>query len=453
MFKSLEHSRTSSSRPQLDAESAKPSVQPTAAAASVAVAAVPAVPAAPAAQPAVAAAAPNAANVSCLVAVQSQQVLQMMPLMMAPVAPPPSPAMVTAPVMIPMGALQTPQVRLPTPCPVPGAGAPQPLQIAASASPARDPLQAQCITAPEQVKLVTNAMLMLKNKTLLEHYDRILTETASIHILPLRNDTAIPFGGVWQGRVGLHELLRRYAPFGEWARSFDLVDVASAGSTAYARVELELFNPITMATFKSSDVVMISFAGGLISEVTAYLRAPDLECFFANVLSSGAASQDISPSMPPLNSADAQAVSAVLRSTAQHRLVPEQQPCTHNSWDNVRIKKGDITFRCRECQKQWRTQVASTVRCQEFVSGTCNLGSKCPNLHVHAHKQSLQQRIEQFGDSVLVRVPAHQWMSSAPSTDLPPVATTAMPTQDISHQRGASDKAMKEMKGVACGTV
>ena len=77
-------------------------------------------------------------------------------------------------------------------------------------------------------------------------------------------------------------------------------------------------------------------------------------------------------------------------------------PCVHNNWDNVRVKKGQITLRCRECQEQWKTETEKVRKCQNFFNtGTCANGTGCPNPHIHRYKQSLAKRKSIFGDGLL----------------------------------------------------
>ena len=80
-------------------------------------------------------------------------------------------------------------------------------------------------------------------------------------------------------------------------------------------------------------------------------------------------------------------------------------PCKHNNWDNVRIKKGNHSLRCRTCQEQWRVHHSFFSRCVPFYKGKCELGARCPNVHIHQYKEGLKDRRERFGDKVLYGVP------------------------------------------------
>eukprot|EP01064_Diplonema_japonicum_P031433 TRINITY_DN5615_c0_g1_i1.p1 TRINITY_DN5615_c0_g1~~TRINITY_DN5615_c0_g1_i1.p1 ORF type:complete len:354 (+),score=116.56 TRINITY_DN5615_c0_g1_i1:56-1117(+) len=88
-------------------------------------------------------------------------------------------------------------------------------------------------------------------------------------------------------------------------------------------------------------------------------------------------------------------------------ITPTPKPCSHNNWDNVRARKGAVTLRCRTCQSQWRVMLQSARRCPHFDTGRCNKNEKCPKLHVYRSKQSLNERVQSFGDGILQRVPLH----------------------------------------------
>eukprot|EP00659_Diplonema_papillatum_P014092 gene14092-21574_t len=94
-------------------------------------------------------------------------------------------------------------------------------------------------------------------------------------------------------------------------------------------------------------------------------------------------------------------------------------PCDHNDWDNVRVKKGHLTLRCRVCQKQWKTEPEKIRKCLAFFQGTpCPQGAHCPLPHVHRKKQSLAKRIAVHGD--VVRQPSANDMDDS-DEELPPL--------------------------------
>eukprot|EP01062_Namystynia_karyoxenos_P004404 TRINITY_DN11558_c0_g1_i2.p1 TRINITY_DN11558_c0_g1~~TRINITY_DN11558_c0_g1_i2.p1 ORF type:complete len:464 (+),score=149.75 TRINITY_DN11558_c0_g1_i2:49-1392(+) len=70
-----------------------------------------------------------------------------------------------------------------------------------------------------------------------------------------------------------------------------------------------------------------------------------------------------------------------------------ERPCRHNDWDNVRIKRGWIILRCRECHAQWRQRPSPEGRCHAFnTAAGCPHGQSCALLHVNHYKQTLQER-------------------------------------------------------------
>eukprot|EP00754_Rhynchopus_humris_P028055 Rhum_TRINITY_DN15126_c0_g2::Rhum_TRINITY_DN15126_c0_g2_i1::g.139888::m.139888 len=81
-----------------------------------------------------------------------------------------------------------------------------------------------------------------------------------------------------------------------------------------------------------------------------------------------------------------------------------ESPCDHNDWDNVRIKKGNHSLRCRVCQKQWKVHHSLFQRCPVFVQGLCDKNQACGFVHIHQFKESLKDRNSRFGGDVLSRV-------------------------------------------------
>eukprot|EP01060_Flectonema_neradi_P025936 TRINITY_DN3479_c1_g2_i1.p1 TRINITY_DN3479_c1_g2~~TRINITY_DN3479_c1_g2_i1.p1 ORF type:complete len:185 (+),score=30.61 TRINITY_DN3479_c1_g2_i1:66-620(+) len=72
-----------------------------------------------------------------------------------------------------------------------------------------------------------------------------------------------------------------------------------------------------------------------------------------------------------------------------------EPPCNHNSWDNIRAKRGCMTLRCRDCQQKWKAEAACLRRCRTFANGNCKLPN-CPKTHIHRFKQSVENRIASF---------------------------------------------------------
>ena len=123
----------------------------------------------------------------------------------------------------------------------------------------------------------------------------------------------------------------------------------------------------------------------------------------AEVVRKGAAAGAMSS---PHSSTRSETGSAGVASASVQAAAPVR-PCDHNTWDNVRARKGAVTLRCRTCQSQWRVLLQSVRRCPHFDTGRCQKAGQCAKLHVFRSKQSLNQRVQSFGDQVLNRVPAH----------------------------------------------
>eukprot|EP00756_Hemistasia_phaeocysticola_P002597 Hpha_TRINITY_DN11768_c0_g1::TRINITY_DN11768_c0_g1_i2::g.31670::m.31670 len=69
------------------------------------------------------------------------------------------------------------------------------------------------------------------------------------------------------------------------------------------------------------------------------------------------------------------------------------RPCEHNSWDNVRIRRGWVVLRCRICDAKWRQRPRCTERCYDFLSPEgCPRGENCKQLHVHHTKRTAEER-------------------------------------------------------------
>ena len=110
-------------------------------------------------------------------------------------------------------------------------------------------------------------------------------------------------------------------------------------------------------------------------------------------------------------SSDLDACSASARKTSKRAkplpLNPRNAPCTHNSWDNVRINKGVLVLRCRTCEGQWRVHSAAWFnrKCSAFNSTKgCAAGDACARVHIHTKKLSLEERVGEHGESVLEHV-------------------------------------------------
>ena len=70
------------------------------------------------------------------------------------------------------------------------------------------------------------------------------------------------------------------------------------------------------------------------------------------------------------------------------------KPCTHNSWDNVRVKRGWAILRCRICHLQWRLRPTAIPHCDSFARGMgcCPMGVECTQLHVHRTREQTEAK-------------------------------------------------------------
>eukprot|EP01060_Flectonema_neradi_P005363 TRINITY_DN13562_c0_g1_i1.p1 TRINITY_DN13562_c0_g1~~TRINITY_DN13562_c0_g1_i1.p1 ORF type:complete len:635 (+),score=89.66 TRINITY_DN13562_c0_g1_i1:40-1944(+) len=70
------------------------------------------------------------------------------------------------------------------------------------------------------------------------------------------------------------------------------------------------------------------------------------------------------------------------------------KPCSHNSWDNVRVKRGWAILRCRICHLQWRLRPTAIPHCDSFARGTgcCPMGVECTQLHVHRTREQTEAK-------------------------------------------------------------
>ena len=114
----------------------------------------------------------------------------------------------------------------------------------------------------------------------------------------------------------------------------------------------------------------------------------------------------------------------------KRKTLSDTTPCPHNSWDNVRIKAGISTLRCRECQKQWRVHHSGFIRCREFTEGGCSV-ENCPDLHIFRYKETLVERKRRFGNAVL---------SGAPCSS-PACTATALPSEEERSEDSVSHSA------------
>eukprot|EP01064_Diplonema_japonicum_P028171 TRINITY_DN4263_c5_g1_i1.p1 TRINITY_DN4263_c5_g1~~TRINITY_DN4263_c5_g1_i1.p1 ORF type:complete len:280 (+),score=29.20 TRINITY_DN4263_c5_g1_i1:23-841(+) len=68
-------------------------------------------------------------------------------------------------------------------------------------------------------------------------------------------------------------------------------------------------------------------------------------------------------------------------------------PCKHNTWDSIRVKRKWCLLRCRSCRKQWRLLAVDINRCVPFITSGCDLGTKCDKLHIFLRKQRQSETV------------------------------------------------------------
>eukprot|EP01059_Diplonema_ambulator_P033864 TRINITY_DN7299_c0_g1_i2.p1 TRINITY_DN7299_c0_g1~~TRINITY_DN7299_c0_g1_i2.p1 ORF type:complete len:592 (+),score=97.26 TRINITY_DN7299_c0_g1_i2:31-1776(+) len=66
--------------------------------------------------------------------------------------------------------------------------------------------------------------------------------------------------------------------------------------------------------------------------------------------------------------------------------------CQHNDWDNMRVKKGLMALRCRECYMQFKMPTDMIVKCFDFFHFTCCPAAGCPFLHIHKYKTKKKEQ-------------------------------------------------------------
>ena len=76
-----------------------------------------------------------------------------------------------------------------------------------------------------------------------------------------------------------------------------------------------------------------------------------------------------------------------------------QVPCSHNSWDNVRVLRKVVTLRCRSCHEQWRSLVGEvwrnkSLRCMKFGTRK-GCDGDCGRFHFHARKLRKDEKEEE----------------------------------------------------------
>ena len=290
-----------------------------------------------------------------------------------------------------------------------------------------------------ELKMVIRHLFMELSKGIPSNLSKYFSESAIITQPSLSRSSPVPYSGTYRG---LSECIKYFsilhASFSPMTR-LEVSDIAVADKgIVFFHLLVEGVTREAQNPYAGTDVVTATFNGNN-KIATMSIRAPSPLLEEAFTLSMVIDDRDDNGSVcsaPPLlpEAEDAAArqgdftqtgvTEADLRrfsgstsdsrrgseeSTKQvikQRRVTDVRPCDHNEWDNVRIKRGEIMLRCRTCQEQWRAP-ADTQRCQAFPQNQCT-DSNCQHLHVHAHKQSLHDRVNQFGEAVLLHVPIRQ---------------------------------------------
>ena len=216
----------------------------------------------------------------------------------------------------------------------------------------------------------------------------LITPDVVLRTPTLPSDCPVPYAGTYCGIAGITSFTdKAHQAWKGGLKSFNLHGTAVNGDLGYAmlNIEVECENG---NIYKEEEPVTVRFVGDKVSQLSIHVNTPAACAAFGGKNRSG----------KPLNL---------------------KCPCPHNSWDNVRAKKGGATLRCRVCQVQWKTSLSDLTRCTAFMKGQCNLDKNCSNIHVHGKKQSLTERVDKFGNDVLVRVPRHV-AQQATAEDCPP---------------------------------
>eukprot|EP00755_Sulcionema_specki_P000844 Sspe_Gene.3164::Locus_1039_Transcript_1_1_Confidence_1.000_Length_1850::g.3164::m.3164 len=115
-------------------------------------------------------------------------------------------------------------------------------------------------------------------------------------------------------------------------------------------------------------------------------------------------------------------------------------PCTHNNWDNVRVKKGMFGLRCRTCQKPWKVQAKSISKCPAFWNGYCPSGDHCPLPHIHRYKNPEKEEkkrgqvfdeFKRVGEEPLLKRQPSIPVTSSPVLAAPPVSDASQRQQPL----------------------
>eukprot|EP01064_Diplonema_japonicum_P012868 TRINITY_DN20218_c0_g1_i1.p1 TRINITY_DN20218_c0_g1~~TRINITY_DN20218_c0_g1_i1.p1 ORF type:complete len:309 (+),score=75.57 TRINITY_DN20218_c0_g1_i1:65-991(+) len=241
-----------------------------------------------------------------------------------------------------------------------------------------------------RANVLMQSMACIRLGDITSMYHTLFTPKAVLKTPTLPSDCSVPYAGTYVGLAGIKSFTERAHEAWGGLKAFDLHSASVQGDIGYAMLSIEL-DVENGVLYKEEEPVTCKFVGDRISELSLHINTPA-----------------------------ALAAYGVKQGKIKAR-VNARCPCPHNSWDNVRAKKGGATLRCRVCQTQWKTSLSELTRCNAFIKGQCVLERNCPNIHVHGKKQSLSERVDKFGSDVLVRVPKH--VAQAAQDDQPPLLT------------------------------
>lgn len=72
--------------------------------------------------------------------------------------------------------------------------------------------------------------------------------------------------------------------------------------------------------------------------------------------------------------------------------LPQEPPCSHNSWEDLRTRRGRRILRCSQCKAKWRCYVTSQVYkvCTDYEQGDCSRGESCQRIHIVASHRKME---------------------------------------------------------------
>eukprot|EP01059_Diplonema_ambulator_P011103 TRINITY_DN21071_c0_g1_i1.p1 TRINITY_DN21071_c0_g1~~TRINITY_DN21071_c0_g1_i1.p1 ORF type:complete len:326 (+),score=98.20 TRINITY_DN21071_c0_g1_i1:42-980(+) len=265
------------------------------------------------------------------------------------------------------------------------------------------------LTSPNQgsarANVLMQCMACIRLGNISSMYHMLFTPDAVLKTPTLPSDCSVPYAGTYVGLAGLRMFTARAHEAWGGLKAFDLHSAIVMGDIGYAMlsIELEVGNGVP---YKEEEPVTCKFVGDRIAELSLHINTPAALAAYG------------------------------VKQGKMKAKVNSRCPCPHNSWDNVRAKKGGATLRCRVCQTQWKTSLSELTRCNAFIKGQCVLERNCPNVHVHGKKQSLSERVDRFGAGVLVRVPKH--VAAAAAEDQPPLLA-----DDMEFENGSSSESLE----------